>query len=115
MANTQNNNQYQQPNRFYDPFTQFMFGLPTAPPPYQPMQQMPMQQPKQVQSQSQPQQTNQQQNPPSQPPNAMPFLDNNGNLDFDKLMSGANQVFNLINKTGPMLKQISPLLNLFKK
>ncbi|MFC7393102.1 hypothetical protein [Scopulibacillus cellulosilyticus] len=118
MANTNNNNQ--QDNRFYDPFTQFMFGPPMAPPPYPPMQQMPMQQPmqqpqqQQVQSQPQPQQQ-QQQNSPNQQPNAMPFFDNNGNLDFNKLMSGANQVFNMINKTGPMLKQISPLLNMFKK
>jgi len=43
------------------------------------------------------------------------FFDQNGNWDFDKMMSGADKVVKIINQTQPMIKQLSPLFNLFKK
>ncbi|WP_085521749.1 YppG family protein [Tuberibacillus sp. Marseille-P3662] len=81
-----------------DPFNQMMFfGPPTGPPPQQ---------------QSQDQQPNQ-----TQDIKAMmsSFMDDNGNLDMNKLMDGADQVFKMVDKTKPMIKQLSPLLNMFKK
>ncbi|GGE51108.1 hypothetical protein GCM10011391_32370 [Pullulanibacillus camelliae] len=43
------------------------------------------------------------------------FLDKDGKWDFDKMMSGADKVFKIINQTQPMIKQLGPLFNLFKK
>jgi len=56
----------------------------------------------------------------TQTPNNMPqfmqgFFDKDGNWDFDKMMSGANKVAKIINQTQPMIKQLGPLFNLFKK
>lgn len=88
-------NQSQQ-NGYIDPFTQMMFGPPTASPP--------------------PQQQNQPANQGNNVSGMMPsFFDENGNMDFNKMMAGADQLYKVINKAGPMMKQISPLLSLFKK
>ncbi|WKB35064.1 YppG family protein [Terrilactibacillus sp. S3-3] len=43
------------------------------------------------------------------------FLDKEGNIDFNKMMTSADQLMQVINKTAPMVKQLSPLLNFFKK
>ncbi|TCP29761.1 YppG-like protein [Scopulibacillus darangshiensis] len=86
MASSQSNEQ----NERLDPFTQLMFGPSMAPPSPQPQSQQPDNQEKQSSNK-------------------------NNQFDLDKIMNGADQLFKVIDKTGPMLKQISPLLNLFKK
>ncbi|GGH88713.1 hypothetical protein JOD43_000734 [Pullulanibacillus pueri] len=95
-----------QPNNHQrPPFNPYMWG----PPPQwqQPMMPMPPQQ------QQQPMNV---QNQPSNMPNFMQgFLDKDGNFDFNKMLDGANKVHNIINQTQPLIKQLGPLLNFFKK
>ncbi|MCL1632872.1 YppG family protein [Sporolactobacillus sp. CPB3-1] len=75
----------------FDPFTYLMFGSQI--PPAQPMQ--PMQ--------------------PAQPGFLKPFLGQDGHIDVGKMMNGASQLMTVINQTAPAIKQLSPLLNFFKK
>ncbi|MCO7174501.1 YppG family protein [Sporolactobacillus kofuensis] len=103
----------------FDPFTYLMFGsqIPPAQAPqnFQPpqafyqngawqasgMQMPPVQQPQSPQ--------------PIQPGFLKPFLDQQGHIDVGKMVNGASQLMNVINQTAPAIKQLSPLLNFFKK
>jgi hypothetical protein len=107
MANQNNNQQNMAP---VDPFSMLMWGPPPGAPPFMPMAQQNLQQPDQGQGQTQIQ-TQQ-----GYPGGAMPgFFGANGNFDFNKLMDGADKMFKLINQTQPMIKQLGPLMNLFKR
>lgn len=94
-----------QDNR-YDPFTHMMFGsyLPPAGPPPQESYQTGESYTSGTPNQSQP-----------APGFMQHFLDKEGNIDFNKMMTSADQLMQVINKTAPMVKQLSPLLNFFKK
>jgi hypothetical protein len=52
---------------------------------------------------------------PAQPGFLKPFLGQDGHIDVGKMMNGASQLVNVINQTAPAIKQLSPLLNFFKK
>lgn len=43
-----------------------------------------------------------------------PLLDEKGNFDFNKVMGHADNINKFINSTKPMIKQLSPLFNMFK-
>ncbi|WEG11933.1 YppG family protein [Pullulanibacillus sp. KACC 23026] len=43
-----------------------------------------------------------------------PFLDQNGNFDINKLMGHADNINKFINTAKPMMKQLSPLFNMFR-
>ena len=100
----QPNNNQQQP-----PFNPFMWWYPQGQPQGQPpmMPQFPFAQ------QQQP--MNNQGQPNNMPQFMNGFLDQNGNFDFNKMMDGANKVYQIINQAQPMIKQLGPLLNMFKK
>ncbi|MCI1857189.1 MAG: YppG family protein [Sporolactobacillus sp.] len=82
----------------YDPFTYLMFGQ-SAPPqnPYGPPQGYGVQ------------------SPPPRPQLLKPFMDQNGQIDFAKMMSSATQFVNVLQQTAPAIKQLSPLLKFFKR
>ncbi|MTT30557.1 hypothetical protein GMB86_00825 [Terrilactibacillus sp. BCM23-1] len=85
-------------DRPVDPFTQMMFGQPYHGP-YS----------NQVPS------NNVQQQPKELPQFMKIFFNDEGKFDFNKIKHGTDTVFNVIDKTGPMIKQISPFLSMFKK
>lgn len=100
MAQTNNTNNNNFPNMPpFDPFMHFLWGPPPG------SQMMPPMQAPNTQSNQQ----NQQQSTQDPAPGAMPPF------DFDKLMSGADQMFKLVNQIQPMVKQLGPLFNMFKK
>lgn len=43
-----------------------------------------------------------------------PFLNEQGMFDFNKVIGHANNVNKLISTTQPMIKQLSPIFNMFK-
>lgn len=94
----QNNTPQDQNQGMMDPFHHMMFGPPQG---YHQVEitQNPVQQ-------------------PAAPQNFdfMKFIsDDKGNFDINKVMGHADQVFKIIDKTGPMLKQLQPLLKIFQK
>ncbi|MCL1631051.1 YppG family protein [Sporolactobacillus sp. CPB3-1] len=103
----------------FDPFTYLMFGAQM--PPAQPSQ--PMQPPQtfyqngtwQASGTPIPPMQNAHQPLPSQPGFLKPFLGQDGHIDLTKMVNGASQLVNVINQTAPAIKQLSPLLNFFKK
>ncbi|MDN3954216.1 YppG family protein [Sporolactobacillus laevolacticus] len=103
----------------FDPFTYLMFGSQI--PPAQPTQTF---QPPQAFYQNGGWQSSGMQMPPAQPMQPMqpaqpgflkPFLGQDGHIDVGKMMNGASQLMTVINQTAPAIKQLSPLLNFFKK
>ncbi|WP_353947586.1 YppG family protein [Sporolactobacillus sp. Y61] len=87
----------------YDPFTHLMFGSPLPPAhPAQNYYQNSGWQAGGVPSQA------------MQPAILKPFLDQNGQFDIGKVVNGATQVVSVINQTAPAIKQLSPLLKMFK-
>ncbi|RYL95604.1 hypothetical protein EWI07_00025 [Sporolactobacillus sp. THM7-4] len=95
-------------DRAFDPFTHFMFGSQL--PPNLPPQEFYQNNGWQASGTQAPQQT-----PQGQPGFLKPFLDQNGHIDVGKVMNGANHFVSVINQTAPAVKQLSPLLKLFKK
>ncbi|RYM01775.1 hypothetical protein EWH99_11895 [Sporolactobacillus sp. THM7-7] len=91
-------------DRVYDPFTHLMFGS-----------QLPPSQPPQEFYQNSAWQASGTQSAPNHPQFLKPFLDKKGNIDMGKVMNGASQIVTVINQTAPAVKQLSPLLKLFKK
>lgn len=87
-----NHNQNEKPP--VDPFSQLMFGSP--------MDHQPNHQPS-TQKQT------------KLPSSLNSFIGEDGNLDMTKVMNNADKVFKLIDQAGPMIKQVSPFLNMFKK
>lgn len=101
-TNPQSQTQQTQQNWMpFDPFTHLMWGPPPGVPPFMPNQP----------TNTSPPQPNQGQGQGATMPG---FLDPNGNFDFNKLLDGADKMFKLINQTQPLLKQLSPFLNMFK-
>ncbi|BBN98455.1 YppG family protein [Sporolactobacillus terrae] len=106
----------------FDPFTYMMFGSQVPP-----MQQQPYQPPQAFYQNGGWQASNGQpqmpppvapmQQAPQRPPAGFlkPFLGQDGHIDVGKMMTGASQLVNVINQTAPAIKQLSPLLNFFKK
>ncbi|MET1248111.1 YppG family protein [Sporolactobacillus sp. STCC-11] len=103
----------------FDPFTYLMFGsqIPPVQQPqaYQPPQEFYQNNGWQASGMQtapvQPLQPSQ----PAQPGFLKPFLGQDGHIDVGKMMNGASQLVNVINQTAPAIKQLSPLLNFFKK
>jgi len=96
MANQDNHQQNMMP---VDPFSPFMWGPPPGIPPFQMMPPAPMQNQGQGTSGT----------------TAPNFFNGSGTFDFNKLMDSADKMVKLINQTQPMLKQLAPLLNMFKQ
>lgn len=109
QANQQQFMSQQPPFGFHDPFQSFMHGPGPQFPPFQGQQGFPGQMPQMTQQQQQ------QPNPQLYHPFVQPFIDQNGKFDFNKIMAGMDNVHKMVSKTGPMIKQLSPLLNMFKK
>ncbi|MDD9147290.1 YppG family protein [Sporolactobacillus sp. CQH2019] len=87
----------------YDPFTHFMFGA--GRPPVQPPQAFYQNNGWQASAPKS-----------SQHPGFLkPFLDQNGHFDTGKMMNGATQLVTVFKQTAPAVKQLSPLLKLFKR
>ena len=102
-----------------DPFTNMMFGG-RRPPGQQQSYQQPPQNFNQPFGHGPPQQSYQQPqqqiNKPAQKNKALSyFMKEDGSWDYEKLGNGFQQVTGIAGKVTPMVKQISPLIALFKK
>jgi hypothetical protein len=56
--------------------------------------------------------------PPTQQKNGSPqllapFLTEDGSIDYDKVTNNMEQVINIIQRTGPLMKQLGPIFSLF--